>query len=572
LARILVIDDEEGIRFTFNKFLSDEGYQVVTANGSGEALSRIGEKEFDLIFVDIRLDGKTGIDILQEIRRRNLMCPVVIITGYPDIATSTDALRLGAYDYIVKPVRKLMLLRVTKMALQHKAVVFEKERYRSNLDTIFRSVKDAIITVDNELKVIEVNQAALSICGFSRSMIGRGFSSQHQHCRGKCLNALQETLKEKKPVELYRIECSHESRPGQVVTVTASPLLDRLNVFSGAVMVVRDETQLDFLERDLKKLRQFGNIHGKSEKMQKIYALIDDLSGVQTTVLVTGESGTGKELVADALHYRGDRSNMPLVKVSCAALSENLLESELFGHVKGAFTGAVNDKVGRFQRADGGTIFLDEIGDITPGIQLRLLRVLQEKVFERVGDSTPIKVDVRIVAATNKDLLEKVRKGEYREDLYYRLKVVEIMLPPLRERTQDIPLLVDHFVGKFNQQFNKNIVGVSTDVLKLFMDYPWPGNVRQLVHTLEHAFILCRQSIITVNDLPPDFKSLAVAKSYSYPAGSEEETEKIIRTLEKTRWNKARAARLLGISRKTMYRRMKKYNISSSAPEQDMKV
>jgi transcriptional regulator with PAS, ATPase and Fis domain len=197
---------------------------------------------------------------------------------------------------------------------------------------------------------------------------------------------------------------------------------------------------------------------------------------------------------------------------------------------------------------------------------------LQEKVFERVGDSTPIKVDVRIVAATNKDLLEKVRKGEYREDLYYRLKVVEITLPPLRERTQDIPLLVDHFVGKFNQQFSKNIVGVSTDVLKLFMDYPWPGNVRQLEHTLEHAFILCRQSIITVNDLPPDFKSLAVAESYSYPAGSEEETEKIIRTLEKTRWNKARAARLLGISRKTMYRRMKKHNISSSGPEQDMKV
>jgi two-component system response regulator HydG len=183
-------------------------------------------------------------------------------------------------------------------------------------------------------------------------------------------------------------------------------------------------------------------------------------------------------------------------------------------------------------------------------------------VFERVGDSTPIKVDVRIVAATNKDLLEKVKKGEYREDLYYRLKVVEIPLPPLRERTQDIPLLVDHFVAKFNQQFNKSIVGVSTDVLKLFMDYPWPGNVRQLEHTLEHAFILCRQSIITLSDLPPDFKNIAGVKTIYLEGGREDESDEIIRTLEKTQWNKARAARLLGISRKTMYRRMKKHNIS----------
>jgi PAS domain S-box-containing protein len=441
-------------------------------------------------------------------------------------------------------------------------VVYEKERYRSNLDTIFRSVKDGIVTVNNELMVIEVNEAASSICGFNRDIIGKGFRSQHQNCRGKCLDALEKTIQGKQPVEMYRVECYHKDRPGQVVTVTASPLYDRRNIFSGAVMVVRDETQLDSLERDLKKLRQFGNIHGKSENMQKIYSLIDDLSSVQTTVLITGESGTGKELVADALHFRGDRSDKPLVKVSCVALSENLLESELFGHVKGAFTGAVYDKVGRFQRADGGTIFLDEIGDITPRIQLRLLRVLQEKVFERVGDSTPIKVDVRIVAATNKDLLEKVRKGEYREDLYYRLKVVEVPLPPLRERTQDIPLLVDLFVAKFNQQFNKSILGVSTDVLKLFMDYHWPGNVRQLEHTLEHAFILCRQSIITLSDLPPDFKNIAGVKTIYLDGGREDESDEIIRTLEKTQWNKARAARLLGISRKTMYRRMKKYNIS----------
>ncbi len=562
MARILVIDDEEGIRFTFEKFLSDEGYMVETATGSVEALEKLERQEFDLIFADIRLDGRTGIDILKETRERNLICPVVIITGFPDIKTSTEALRLGAYDYIVKPVRKLTLLRITKMALQHKAVVYEKERYRSNLDTIFRSVKDGIVTVDNELTIIEVNEAASRICGFTRDIIGERFPSQHQPCRGKCLDALVKTIGEREPVEMHRIECAHGDRPGQVVTVTASPLYNRSHIFSGAVMVVRDETQLDSLERDLRKLRQFGNMHGKSEVMQRIYSLIDDLSSVQTTVLITGESGTGKELVADALHFRGDRSDKPLVKVSCVALSENLLESELFGHVKGAFTGAVHDKVGRFQRADGGTIFLDEIGDITPRIQLRLLRVLQEKVFERVGDSTPIRVDVRIVAATNKDLLDKVRKGEYREDLYYRLKVVEIPLPPLRERTQDIPLLVSHFVSKFNQQFNRNIAGVSTDVMKLFMGHHWPGNVRQLEHTLEHAFILCRQSIITIGDLPPEFKGAAGANMLYLAGEGQSESEEIIETLEKTHGNKAKAARILGISRKTMYRRMKKYNIS----------
>ncbi|OEU82040.1 MAG: sigma-54-dependent Fis family transcriptional regulator, partial [Desulfobacterales bacterium S5133MH4] len=365
----------------------------------------------------------------------------------------------------------------------------------------------------------------------------------------------------KQPVELCRIECSNNKWPGQVVTITTSPLLSRRGVFSGAVMVVRDETHLVSLERDLRKRRQFHGIIGKSEEMQKLYSLIEDLCNVQTTVLVTGESGTGKELVADALHYGGVRSNRPLVKVNCSALSENLLESELFGHVKGAFTGAVQDKVGRFQRADGGTIFLDEIGDISPSIQLRLLRVIAEKEFERVGDSTSIKVDVRIVAATNQDLRKKARRGEYREDLYYRLRVVEVALPPLRERREDLPLLVDHFIENFNKQFTKKIVAVSADVMKLFMNYPWPGNVREIEHSLEHAFVLCRQSIIGVNDLPPEFKDIAETKTSFLANEMEDDTQAILQALEKTDWNKAKAARLLGISRQTLYRKIEMYNL-----------
>jgi PAS domain S-box-containing protein len=561
MARILVIDDEEGIRFTFNKFLVDEGYTAVTAKDFDEALMRIGEGEFDVIFADIVMEGKTGVEVLREVKEKLLLCPVVMITAYPELETSTEALRLGAFDYIAKPIRKHTLLRVVKMALQHKALVDEKEKYRSNLETIFRSVNDSIITVNDELIVTEVNEAAQNICGFSRDIVGKGFRSQPLNCHGKCLEALEETIQTKQPVKLSRIECSPRSRPGQVVTVTTSPMLSRRGVFSGAVMVARDETHLVSLERDLGKRRQFHHIIGKSAEMQKLYALLEDLSGVHTTVLVTGESGTGKELVAEALHYGGDRSKKPLVKVNCSALSENLLESELFGHVKGAFTGAVHDMVGRFQRAAGGTIFLDEIGDISPSIQLRLLRVLQEKEFERVGDPTPIKVDVRIIAATNTNLREQVRQGELREDLYYRLRVVEVTLPPLRERREDIPLLVDNFLKNFNQQFNKDIVAISTDVLKLFMDYPWPGNVRELEHTLEHAFILCHQSIITVGNLPLDIMEIAKMKASLFVDNMEDEAQAIRQALDKADGNKAKVARLLGVSRPTLYRKMEKLNI-----------
>ncbi|MFV9690133.1 MAG: sigma-54 dependent transcriptional regulator [Desulfobacteria bacterium] len=561
MVRILVIDDEEGIRFTFRKFLSDKGYTVVTSKTFKESLARIGEADFDLIITDIVLEGRNGIDILREVKERNPFCPVVMITGYPDIETAAEALRLGAFDYLIKPVVKDRLLRVATMALQHKAVVDEKERYRLNLEAIFGSVKDAIITVDNELVVVEVNEAAKSICGFSHHVTGKGFASQLKSCNGKCLEALKETIDKKQPVERCRIECSNNKWPGQVVTITTSPLISRRGVFSGAVMVVRDETHLVSLERDLRKRRQFHGIIGKSDKIQKVYSLIEDLCGVETTVLITGESGTGKELVAEALHHGGVRSNKPLVKVNCSALSENLLESELFGHVKGAFTGAVQDRIGRFRRAGGGTIFLDEIGDISFSTQLRLLRVLSEKEFERVGDSTSVKVDVRIVAATNQDLREKVRQGEYREDLYYRLRVVEVTLPPLRERREDLSLLVDHFLKKFNQQFNKNIAAVSSDVMKLFMDYPWPGNVRELEHSLEHAFVLCRQSIIGVNDLPPEFKEIAKTKASLSEDEKEDATQALLQALEKTDWNKAKAARLLGISRQTLYRKIELYNI-----------
>ncbi|MBI5748820.1 MAG: sigma-54-dependent Fis family transcriptional regulator [Nitrospinae bacterium] len=565
-SRILVVDDEESIRFTFENFLSEEGYKVFTARNYNEAVSMLSQEEFDLVFADIILEDMTGVDILRQVKEKKLNCPVIMITGEPNIETASDALRLGAFDYIPKPVRQDTLLRVAKNALQHKSLINEKERYRQNLEAIFKSVKDAIITVDKELTVIELNESADSICELSRSSIGKRFDSLPKLCSGECLNALQETIKRNEPIEVYRFNCQHKGRPNQVVTLNTYPLLYDKNVFSGVILVVKDETRIVSLEEDLKACsyidyQKYHNIIGKSYEMQKIYSLVESLKDVTSTVLITGESGTGKELIAEAIHYMGIRSYKPLIKVNCSALPEELLESELFGHVKGAFTGAVRDKEGRFKKAEGGTIFLDEIGDISPKIQLKLLRVIQEKVFERVGDSTPINVDVRVVAATNKDIKEKIRRGEFREDLYYRLKVVEIKLPSLRERREDIPLLVNHFLDKLNKKLNKNIKNISADVNELFINYPWHGNIRELEHTLEHAFILCQQDVITVEHLPSEFKDFIKIKPLSIKESGDNEYDTIFTALEKSAWNKAKAARLLGISRRTIYRKMVEYKI-----------
>ena len=380
-------------------------------------------------------------------------------------------------------------------------------------------------------------------------------------CDGKCGEILAAAIQSGAPVEADHIECQQENRAARVVSVRTYPLLDLGGKPSGVVMVVRDDTHVADLERELTEHRQFHRIIGKSEPMQQVYSLIKALAVVQTTVLITGESGTGKELVAEALHLAGDRSHKPLVKVNCSALPENLLEAELFGHVKGAFTGAIRDNEGRFHRADGGTIFFDEIGDISPKIQVKLLRVLEESEFERVGSSASTKVNVRLIAATNRNLQEKVQLGEMREDLYYRLKVVEIRLPPLRDRREDIPLLLEHFRDKFNAKFKKNITAVSSDVLKAFAKYPWPGNVRELEHTMEHAFVLCNQNIITFDHLPPDFMKIPGMRRSAGGEAQGIDSGATLEALNKTAWNKAKAARLLGIDRVTLYRRIKKFNL-----------
>jgi PAS domain S-box-containing protein len=561
-GKILIVDDEESIRFTFRSFLEDEGHEVDTASTFDEALELILGKAYDLVFADIILGGKTGIDLLREMKRGNRDCPVVMITGYPNINTASEAVRLGAFDYISKPVKPDTLLHTANLALRHKALQDENERFRSNLEAVFRSVKDGIITIDQNETIMEINQAAERICGFDRNVLGRRIGDLDMKCRARCFDVVRKTLTTQQTAEALRMECGIPGSLRKVVSASAAPLLDSHASPYGAVLVVRDETRLNDLERNLLQRKNFCAMIGENERMQKIYAMIEDLADVQTTVLITGESGTGKELVAEAIHYSGDRSEAPLVKVNCSALSENLLESELFGHVRGAFTGAVSDKVGRFQKANGGTIFLDEIGDISQRMQIRLLRVLQEKIFERVGDSSPIKVDVRVIAATNRDLLRKVKRGEFREDLYFRLRVVELHLPPLRERLDDIPLLVQHFIEKFNAKFGKNIEAVSDEVTRIFMNHRWPGNVRELEHAMEHAFIVCHQNTITAEHLPPDLIDLARGANIIEATNSELDEAAIREALQRAGGNKSKAARILGVNVRTIYRKIEKYNIN----------
>ncbi len=323
----------------------------------------------------------------------------------------------------------------------------------------------------------------------------------------------------------------------------------------------REKNKNILLTQALEKRYSFGNIIGKNSRMQEIYELISDISDTDSTVLIQGESGTGKELIARAIHFNSPRKNKPFVVANCSAYSQNLLESELFGHEKGAFTGAIRRKSGRFELADGGTIFLDEIGEVSPPTQIFLLRVLQDHRFERVGGEETLEVDVRVIAATNKNLMEEMKKGTFREDLYYRLNVIPIFIPPLRERKDDISLLASHFLEKFSHEKGKKIVDFSPEVMEIFLAHPWPGNVRELENVIEHAVIIAKKDEISVKDLPQYILHKSV-QSEELATLQDFEKDLILKTLKETNWNKHKAAKKLKINRSTLYGKMRRYGLS----------
>ncbi len=457
IARILVADDEDGIRFLLRELLTKEGYQVEEAKDGEEAVGKMRQNEFDLAILDIKMPKLDGIEVLKQLKKSNPNMIVLMITAYGTQRIAINAIREGAYDYFTKP-----------------------------------------FDVD-ELRVV----------------IRRGLEKRR--------------------------------------------LLDQIHKLQDA----------------LSKEYQFDQIIGGSAEMQEVYCLIRKVIANDVTVLIQGESGTGKELVAQAVHYHSYRKNNPFVKVNCVAIPETLLESEMFGHEKGAFTGALGQKIGKFEQAEGGTLFLDEIGDMPLALQAKLLRVLQEREIERVGGTKTVKVDIRIITSTNINLLKAVEEKTFREDLYFRINVLPIYLPPLRQRRDDISLLVDHFINYYNAKLQKNIQGLSKEVMDLFLRYTWPGNIREMENLIQRAMILSASDLISVDCLPSGLKSLSefgddqeLMEDFSIPLAKKlqaiaDRIEKrlILAALTKASYKRQESADLLGISRKSLHNKMLKYNL-----------
>jgi PAS domain S-box-containing protein len=578
MAKILIVEDESVLRMTFAHFLEEEQHEVATVEQYDEAVACIDREHFDVIVTDIILEGKTGIDLLKTVHERKLKCAVIMVTGEPNVETASEAVRLGAYDYLPKPVTGRELKRVVRLALGRRRIEDERdlyairmEMYRRDMVAIFNSISEGIVSVDANMNIRQVNPVACTLLESKEAKlidhpVSNGFAP---HMRAAC-DALQRTLETRKPVLDFRLEVSIKGEGTKILVMHTTPLVSDDGGHAGAILVIRDITRVTLLEKQLGDSHRYHNMVGKSARMREVFNLLDNVSDTESTVLIYGESGTGKELVAAALHESSPRSTGPFLKVNCAALSSEILESELFGHVQGAFTGAVRDRIGRFEAADGGTILLDEIGDITPRLQLQLLRVLQEREFERVGDTNTIKVNVRIIASTNRNLMQKIEAHEFREDLYYRLNVVRIELPPLRERRDDIPLLVDQFCKHFNMIFNKEIVGLSPESLDIMVRYPWAGNVRELENCLERAFIVCHDTVILPKHLPPEIHQFGTRdreEPVSSPVMSPRNSltrEQIQEVLSQTDWNIAKTARILGIARNTLYQKIKTLNILRS--------
>jgi DNA-binding NtrC family response regulator len=458
MEKILVVDDDPEILEVIADILQQAGYDVDRAADGRKAIRRIEDDFYDLVVTDLNLPKVDGMKILQYVVDQSPDTMCVILTGYGTIKGSVEAIKMGAFDYISKPVKSDEILIVVEKALK------------------FRQ-------------------------------------------------------------------------------------LERENTL---------------LKQQLRKKYRFENFIGDSNPIQKVFELIEKVADTDSTVLITGESGTGKELIAKAIHYNSNRRDNPMVVINCGAIPEELLESELFGHEKGAFTGAHKMRVGRFELANGGTIFLDEIGDMSPNLQVKLLRVLQEQKFERVGGTRTLAIDVRIIAATNKNLINAVNKGTFRQDLYYRLNVIPMKVPPLRLRKSDIPLLVDFFIKKFNKQKRKRITGLTSVALDALMAYSWPGNVRELENLIERLVILSNGDEIDIDDIPESVKGKA-AKVESIEvkipkdgivfdqAVEEYEKKLILQALSETNWVKTKAAKLLNINRTTLIEKMKKKNLSKPA-------
>jgi PAS domain S-box-containing protein len=438
-------------------------------------------------------------------------------------------------------------------------------------ETILDSIADGVFTVDEEWRITSFNRAAEEITGVPRDeAIGRRCCDVFRAsiCENEC--ALKETLRTGRPIvnkAIYILDADGQRVP---ISISAAVLRDSDGRPIGGVETFRDLSLVEELRKELEQKYTFADIVGRSTAMRQIFELLPQIAESSSTVLIEGASGTGKELVARAIHNLSPRRDKRFVAINCGALPDTLLESELFGYKAGAFTDARHDKPGRLAIADGGTILLDEIGDVSPAMQSRLLRVLQERVFEPLGSVEPVRVDVRVIAATNRDLSRLVRKGAFREDLFYRINVIRMRLPELRDRREDIPLLVDRFINKFNRLQNKDVAGVSEDALAILMEHDYPGNVRELENVIEHAFVLCRGGLIEPHHLPRPLRGEAEGRPVrgrSPLTLKALEAMHIADAVRRHGGNRTAAARELGIDPSTLFRKIKALGIELPGPD-----
>jgi len=448
---------------------------------------------------------------------------------------------------------------------------------------IWDMIPCGVFAVDADGRILFWNRAAEEITGYSADeMLGR--SCTRLRLEGRCGQGCSDgvpgchVFQER---EVHQEECTLQQKDGKPVAVirsarvisddTGKPIA-AVESFADVSRIHNAEARLESLQQEVRERFAFGRIVGTSPPMRRVYQLIRQVAEMDTTVVIAGESGTGKELVARAIHYNSPRRTAPFVAVNCSAIPDTLVESELFGHVKGAFTGATGDKIGRFEAAQGGTLFLDEVADISPFIQLKLLRVLEQRTYERVGESLPRTADVRVIAASNTDLRDAVDTGGFREDLFYRLRVFPVFLPPLRDRKEDIPLLVDHFRETLSNESGKAIGEITPRAMQLLMDHCWPGNVRELRNAIEHAFVTCNKTSIDVYDLPLEVRQTESRcricnrlLSEADAPGHRDERAELVVLLQANNWNTAAVGRHLGVSRTAIYKRMKKWGIERPA-------
>ena len=551
----LLVEDNPGDARLVEEMLSDAGQHSVNlehADKLSGGLKRLNKNSIDVILLDLKLPDSEGLDTFTEMHARAPELPIIVLSGLGDEKVAVEAVRNGAQDYLVKgDVSEDLLIRSIRYAIERKRI---QESSRIKERAIEWSL-NPVAMADLEGNLTYANPAFLKLWGIENRAEVRDRPTSDFWYGGLDAPQVAESMQED---GCWSGKVRGNSQDGSTLDLqlSASIVKDELDRELCVVLSFLDVTELSQLRRRLKEEHSFAGIVGRSKPMQQLFDTIRELSQVDVPVLIQGESGTGKELVAGAVHNTGPRADSPFVAVNCGALPEGVLESELFGHVEGAFTGATRDRKGRFELADGGTIFLDEIAELPANMQVKLLRVLQEGTFKRVGGEKNIDVDARVISATNKDLQTAVDDGNFRDDLYYRLCVVPVHLPPVRERRQDIPLLARHALKKALDRQNRDGISISDDAMETLVDYEWPGNVREIENALQYAVLKCKDGEIQPSHLPPALGGSSKSKSKKSKRGPKRKLDiKSVReALKETDGNKSEAARRLGVGRATLYR------------------